>query len=166
MPDVIKDGGIVEDCWQLVELADVETFSPQPKQQYILPLSFWLQLGSALETFDCHPGIWIDGDQELEPLSDPISKLPLVAIRFSAFSDGTGFSTGALLREAYGFQGELRAFGDLIADQVPHLRRCGFNVFSLKEGESLETARSQLVGSSLSYQGSIYNPRTPFKFRY
>ena len=166
MPDVIKDGGIVEDCWQLIERADIETFRPRPKQHYILPLSFWLALGTALETFDSPPGIWIDGDQELEPLADWMTKLPLIAIRFSAFSDGTGFSTGALLREAYGYEGELRAFGDLIADQVPHLRRCGFNVFSLKENESLETARSQLVGSNLSYQGSIYNPRTPFKFRY
>ncbi|MEH6649091.1 MAG: DUF934 domain-containing protein [Motiliproteus sp.] len=170
MPNVIKDGGIVEDSWQLIEMAETETFSPQPKQQYILPLSFWLGLangdGSALDAFDCLPGIWIDGDQDLEPFAERISKLPLVAIRFGAFSDGTGFSTGALLREAYGYQGELRAFGDVIADQVSSLRRCGFNVFSLQDNENLETACAQLVNSSLSYQGSIYNPRTPFKFRY
>ncbi len=166
MPKIIKDGGIVEDQSLLIELGAEDDVSTAPGVRHFLPLQVWLEHCPGFERYQVRPGIWIDSNECLEALQAQLGEIPAIAIRFRSFSDGTGFSTAALLREAYGFDGELRACGNLIADQAPQLRRCGFNAITLQPGECLETALSMLVGTNLSYQGSIYSPRTPFKFRF
>ena len=166
MAKIIKDGGIVDDIWTLLDSDSEPVFDPQSEHPSILPLSLWLQQPRQLRASDRCPGLWIEAEQDLAAISADIGRVPVIAIRFSSFADGTAFSTGATLREVLGFEGELRAFGGLIADQVPLLRRCGFNVFALAEDKDLELALQLLINSQLSYQGSIYSPRTPFKFRY
>ncbi len=165
MPKIIRDGGIVDDIWQVLDGAAAQDLPAVAHGHYLLPLSCWLKQPHATQ-FTHSPGVWIDGDQDLVELAAYLDRIPVIGIHFSAFADGTGFSTGAVLREALGFEGELRAFGEVIADQVPLLRRCGFNAFSLAEGDQLEVALNFLLGNHLSYQGSVHSPRTPFKFRY
>ncbi|MEH6822390.1 MAG: DUF934 domain-containing protein [Motiliproteus sp.] len=166
MPKIIKDGGIVEDLSLIIERDAEEPVSTAAGVRYFLPQQVWLDLYPGFDRYQVRPGIWIDSNECLDALQARLSEIPAIAIHFSSFSDGTGFSTAALLREAYGFEGELRACGDLIADQAPQLRRCGFNAIALQQGECLETALAMLLGMSLTYQGSIYSPRTPFKFRF
>ena len=71
-----------------------------------------------------------------------LERLSLVEVNFPAFGDGRGYSSARLLREA-GYEGELRAVGDVLVDQVAYMRRCGFDAFepdaALDEGD-LETA--------------------------
>ena len=51
--------------------------------------------------------------------------LALIALVFPKFRDGRAYSQARLLREHYGFRGELRATGDVLRDQfhVPGARR-------------------------------------------
>jgi uncharacterized protein (DUF934 family) len=63
--------------------------------------------------------------RELLPYLDRIS---LVEVNFPVFGDGRGYSAARILREA-GYTGELRAVGDVLVDQVPFMRRCGFDTF-------------------------------------
>jgi uncharacterized protein (DUF934 family) len=166
MPKIIKDGGIVDDPSRIVD-ADADVDIPTgTNARSFLPLPAWLASHPGFEGFAVPPGVWIEANENIDVLELHMADVPAIAIRFNSFSDGTGFSIGAMLREVQGFEGELRAFGDLIADQVPQLRRCGFNAIALKEGECLETALSMLLGTKLTYQGSVYSPRTPFKFRF
>ncbi len=71
----------------------------------------------------------------LEPADDARSLLPhlerlaLVEVAFPAFRDGRGYSSARILREA-GYAGELRAEGDVLVDQLPLMRRCGFDSFA------------------------------------
>lgn len=71
----------------------------------------------------------------LEPGDDARDLLPhldrikLVEINFPAFTDGRGYSAARILREA-GYKGELRAAGDVLVDQLGHMRRCGFDSFA------------------------------------
>jgi uncharacterized protein (DUF934 family) len=166
MSKIIRDGGIVEDRSLIVERDAQESFPVDQSVFCFLSLPRWIDAYPDFDKCRDRPGIWIEGSDSIDVLESYLAEVPAIAIRFNCFSDGTGFSTGALLREAYGFEGELRAFGDLIADQALQLRRCGFNAIALKEGECLKTALSMLVGTNLTYQGSIYSPRTPFKFRF
>ena len=166
MGNLIRDGGIVNDSWQLIQSVLVEEVPMSSGKNLILPLSLWVQLLPQFELQGIRPGLWIEGNQELEEIKDLISLAPVIAVQFSAFTDGSGYSTGSLLREVYGFEGELRAFGELIIDQVPYLRRCGFNAIALPEGQDLEDGLELLMNSGLTYQGSVFSPRTPFKFRY
>jgi len=58
-----------------------------------------------------------------------LEQLRLVEVNFPAFTEGRGYSAARILREA-GYQGELRAVGDVLVDQIAHMRRCGFDSFA------------------------------------
>ena len=89
------------------------------------------------------PAVTVDsfGDQSnaaavrLEPGDDARDLLPfldrirLVEVNFPAYTDGRGYSAARILREA-GYDGELRAVGDVLIDQLSHMRRCGFDAFA------------------------------------
>ncbi len=170
MDKIIKDGGIVRDSWQLIN--DEEDVSPQHAAHTILPVVQWRQWAERMTSASCDmkdtatPGIWINADQELEDIRDIIPQLPLIAVKFPSFSHGVGFSIATVLREHHHFHHELRAFGSIIPDQVPYLRRCGYNSFVLQNTSQLEVALELLLDNSLTYQGSVFSSRTPFKFRY
>ena len=67
-----------------------------------------------------------DDARELLPFLD---RLALVEVNFPSFADGRGYSAARILREA-GYTGELRAVGDVLIDQLSHMRRCGFDAFA------------------------------------
>lgn len=67
-----------------------------------------------------------DDARELLPYLD---RLALIEVSFPKFRDGRGYSAGRILREA-GYVGELRAEGDVLVDQIPLMRRCGFDSFA------------------------------------
>ena len=89
-----------------------------------------------------HPAVTVDSfvDQSnaaavrIEPRSDArellphLGRLALVEVNFPAFGDGRGYSSARILREA-GYEGELRAVGDVLVDQLAYMRRCGFDAF-------------------------------------
>lgn len=89
------------------------------------------------------PAVTVDsfGDQSnasavrLEPGDDARDLLPfldrirLVEVNFPAYTDGRGYSAARILREA-GYTGELRAVGDVLIDQLTHMRRCGIDAFA------------------------------------
>jgi uncharacterized protein (DUF934 family) len=58
-----------------------------------------------------------------------LDRLALVEVNFPAWTDGRGYSSARILREA-GFTGEIRAVGDVVIDMMAHLRRCGVDAFA------------------------------------
>jgi uncharacterized protein (DUF934 family) len=71
----------------------------------------------------------IEPGDDARALLPHLDRLTLVEVAFPTFRDGRGYSTARILREA-GYQGELRAAGDVLVDQVPFMRRCGFSSFA------------------------------------
>ncbi|HTG37826.1 DUF934 domain-containing protein [Sphingomonas sp.] len=71
----------------------------------------------------------IEAGEDARALLPHIDRLALVEVSFPSFRDGRGYSAASILREA-GFKGELRAQGDVLVDQVPLMRRCGFDSFA------------------------------------
>ena len=94
----------------------------------------------------------------LEPTDDPaafadrLSGASRVEVHFPKFGDGRGFSLGRLLRDRYGYKGELRAVGHLTRDHLLYLERCGFNAFELRPGEDAREALAGFEVFSTSYQ--------------
>ncbi|HYY61036.1 MAG TPA: DUF934 domain-containing protein, partial [Burkholderiales bacterium] len=82
----------------------------------------------------------------LEPTDDPaavaerLARVARVEVHFPKFGDGRGFSIGRLLRERYGYTGELRAVGHITRDHLFFLESCGFDAFELREGEDPHAA--------------------------
>jgi len=88
-----------------------------------------------------------------------------VAVHFPQFADGRGYSLGRLLRERYGWRGELRAIGDVLRDQLFYLTRCGFDAFDLREDQDLQAALSAFDDFSESYQTAVDQRQPLFRRR-
>ena len=107
----------------------------------------------------------------LEPADDPakvageLATASRVEVNFPKFGDGRGFSIGRLLRERYGYQGELRAVGQITRDHLFFLESCGFDAFELREGEDAAEAIAAFEDFSESYQASPARPVPLFRRR-
>lgn len=82
-------------------------------------------------------GLLLEPGTEVADLASDYPHLALVAIDFPKFVDGRGYSMGRMIRERYGFTGELRATGDVLFDQLQLLARCGFNSFEIVDAPTL-----------------------------
>lgn len=71
-------------------------------------------------------------------LAEEIGSAPAIAIDFPAFTDGRGYTLARLLRERFGYQGEVRAVGDVLVDQLEYMRRCGFTAMALRDDQHPE----------------------------
>ncbi len=98
-------------------------------------------------------GVILSPSDAVELLAPDLPRLALVGAEFPGPSEGRGYSQGRLLRERFGFAGELRARGSIGRDHVFLLARCGFNSFELPESE-LEGAKGALRTFSAAYQRS------------
>ena len=71
----------------------------------------------------------IEAGEDARELLAHLDRLRLIEVNFPAFTDGRGYSAARILREA-GYEGELRATGDVLVDQIGHMVRCGFDSFA------------------------------------
>lgn len=110
-------------------------------------------------------GVLLRPGQEAKLIADLVPELSLIAIEFPAFKDGRGYTTARLLRERFGFRGELRAVGDVLRDQLFFMERCGFTAFELKAGKDIEGALKAFEEFSVTYQGAADDPRPMFRRR-
>lgn len=125
----------------------------------ILPLAQWLL------TRDPAQGLWLAPDDDAEDLADLLPHLPLIAVDFPSFRDGRGYSQAYVLRTRLGWTGELRAVGDVLRDQLSHMRQCGFDAFAVRSDKSAEDALKGLAGMSVLYGRSVIEPRPLFRRR-
>ena len=97
-----------------------------------------------------------DNARDLLPHLD---RLALVEVNFPTYGDGRGYSSARILREA-GYTGELRAVGDVLLDQLSHMRRCGFDAFAPEHAITKEAADKAIATWPEVYQRTV-DGRTP-----
>ncbi len=155
MRKIIKDKAIVSDDWNLLKLAEGET--PEavavPAGRQIVPLQVWLAQKTGLAARG-DIGVWLASAERPEQLKDDAKSLPVIAVDFPTFADGRGYSIAYNLRARLGFEGELRAVGDVLRDQLFYMARVGFNAFATREDRSIEDALKGLTDFSDVYQTS------------
>jgi uncharacterized protein (DUF934 family) len=71
----------------------------------------------------------IEAGDDVRRLLPALDRARLVEIDFPKFRDGRGFSSARILREA-GYEGEIRASGDVLVDLIFFMQRCGFDSFA------------------------------------
>lgn len=155
MRKIIKDKAIVDDDWTVLKLAEGE--APEafavPAGRSLVPLAVWeAQRASLRGRPDI--GVWIASHERPEALRDDVAALPVIAVDFPKFSDGRGYSIAYNLRTRLNYQGELRAIGDVLRDQMFYMQRVGFNAFATREDRSIEDALKSLEDFSEAYQAA------------
>ncbi len=98
-------------------------------------------------------------------LVDMLDGLTTIAVRFPAFGDGRGYSIGRLLRERYGYRGELRAIGAVARDHLYFMAQCGFDAFELRAGEDPKEALAAFDDFSDGYPATVARPQPLFRRR-
>jgi uncharacterized protein (DUF934 family) len=107
----------------------------------------------------------------LEPTDDPASvadrlgRVARVEVNFPKFGDGRGYSIAKLLRERYGYKGELRAVGEVVRDHLYYMENVGFDAFLLREGEDPIEALTGFDDFSEAYQATATRPVPLFRRR-
>ena len=163
MPQLIKDRVLVVDAWAL--LRNAASLADLPENgSVIVPLALWLQRRDALFARG-NVGVLLAPADDPEALVDDIATLPLIAVDFPQFTDGRGYSTARLLREKYGFKGELRAVGDVLRDQLYYLSASGFNAFALRADHDAQDAIKAFDDFSDNYQATVAQPVPHFRRR-
>jgi uncharacterized protein (DUF934 family) len=104
----------------------------------ILPLARFQAEGDALLDDGRGVGVLLQADQAVEDLAYDLPRLSLVAVNFAKFRDGRGFTAARLLRERFGFGGEIRAVGEVLREQASFFVRCGFDAFEPSDGSTPE----------------------------
>ncbi len=134
----------------------------------IVPLSVFIarknELTNRIQQGDV--GVWLSTHEVLEHLLEnqpDLNALPIIAIHVERFADGRIFSLGTLLRTRYGYKNELRAFGDVLKDQLYFLKRSGFTSFQIRADRSAQDAIASLNDFSEPYQGAVDEPRPVFQ---
>lgn len=131
---LLRDRQIVVDDWGY-------TFEPGPVQGRILSMDEWLTEPTWSGTGN-RLGVVLKPEHKVELLAPSLARFELIAAEFPGPGEGRGYSQGRVLRERYGFRGELRALGYVRYDQIFFLARCGFNSFELPEGELAAAAKA------------------------
>ena len=145
---LIKHGRLVEDPWVSLD-DDAELPREAP---VIVTLERWRAERDALIDRGGLLGIRLAADQSPDEIADDLDRFELVALDFPKFTDGRAFSSARVLRERYGFKGEVRATGQVLRDQFLFMHRCGFDAFEVKSADMLEAWHKAMGELSLSYQ--------------
>ena len=161
MPNIIKDGAIVADTYQLVTEAGA-----LPAQDIVVSLDVWQQQREAILAHPYKKAVLLKPDQHPEVLVEDVKQLDMIALDFPAFADGRGYSYATLLRQRFGFTGELRATGDVFKDNLFYLKRCGFNSFAVRADKDINVALQGLNNFSESYQASVDESRPLYRRRF
>jgi len=161
MPKLIKQSTIIDNVWRTLEK---ETSECPEGEAVLVSLERFLE-NPDLVIGRADAGVWLDSDQEPRALEQFIDKLSLIAINFPKFVDGRGYSYARQLRDQYQYQGELRAIGDVLHDQLFFMKRCGFDSFAVREDKDIEVAKLGLTAFSECYQAATDQPDPLFRRR-
>ncbi|WEK01743.1 MAG: DUF934 domain-containing protein [Candidatus Sphingomonas phytovorans] len=95
----------------------------------------------------------IESGDDARALIPHLGQIGLIEVSFPTFRDGRGYSSARILREA-GYEGELRAAGDVLVDQIPLMKRCGFDSFAPQAEIDATTLHASLTRYEHVYQAA------------
>jgi phosphoadenosine phosphosulfate reductase len=143
-----RDGAFRRDAW--VRAVEGEALPDAPA---IVSRKRWLAERDALAGRDAPLGLHLDAGERIDDIVADLAHFSLTALAFPKFSDGRPFSTARLLRDKHGYAGELRAVGNVLSDQIPLMRRVGFDSFEVAHAPARRAlAQGRIAEVNLHYQ--------------
>lgn len=147
---IIKDQQIVDDHWQHAD----ET-GELPSGKVTVPYGRWQSEREALIARG-DIGLRLQANDPVEAIADDLEHFELIAIEFSQFNDGRGFTQARLLRDRYDYPGEIRAVGTFLRDQLYYMKRCGFNAFEFAGDPDLAEAAKAFDAYDVISQPDVF----------
>lgn len=130
---LLKCGHIVEDRWVRVEDdADIAG-----ETAVVVSLERWQDEAETLKKRNAPVAVALGNDQSPAEIEGDLNAIDAVFLTFPAFTDGRAFSQARLLRQRYGYEGEIRATGNVLRDQYAFMQRCGFDAFEVADDADL-----------------------------
>ena len=145
---LLKDGRIVDDPWTALP----EDAPLTAEGDLVVSLAQWRAEGDSLRTRNGRLGLRLRSDEPPAEVADDLALFDLIALEFPRFGDGRAYSYARLLRERYGFTGELRAVGNVLRDQLFFMLRCGFDSFEVADERAAASWQEAISEISLTYQ--------------
>lgn len=161
---IIKNKTVVSDDWSVLRPCDSDTADKVeiPAGKVIVPLSVWQAQRAVLQQ-RAELGVWLASDQRAEDLQADLDKFAVIAVDFPRFADGRGYSIAYHLRTRFGYQGELRAIGDVLRDQIFYMQRVGFDAFVPRADKNPDDVLKGLSDFSVTYQASADEAQPLFR---
>jgi uncharacterized protein (DUF934 family) len=147
---IIKDKAIIDDTF--ATLADDDELK---NGNICVSLARWKRDRELLLAHPGKLGVRIQAADTVSDLAGDLKHIHLIELDFADFADGRLFSQAWLLRGRYHYQGEIRATGHYLMDQIFYLSRVGVNAFQPAKSEHLNTILANLNDFSVKYQPSI-----------
>jgi len=118
----------------------------------LLPAARFLADASELVAREAPLGVLWPNNRRVAELEPWLDRLSVIALVFPSFRDGRAYSQARLLRERYGYRGELRATGDILRDQFQFLLRAGFDAFEVRKPADAQVFAQAAARFSVFYQ--------------
>ena len=168
MAQLISNKAVAVDTWKTLEPGAGET--PEsivvPAGDIIFPLAVWQARKDEIISTHKRIGLLLQPDDRVEDIAGDIDYFIVIAVNFPKFVDGRGYSSASLLRQRYHYQGELRAVGDVLHDQLFYMQRVGFDAYALKgDKNAIYAIEHGFSTFSANYQTSTSQPQPYFRRR-
>lgn len=160
---LVKDGKLAEDSWQTV---DPEATTMPGGDRLIVRLAQWNEHKVELCARGGVFGIRLAPDEGPEQIVEDLVHFDLVALEFPAFTDGRAYSHARLLRERLGFEGEIRAVGDVALEQLVFMQRSGFDAFEIDSETPVEDWETAFADIDVFYQPTADGRETALQARW
>jgi uncharacterized protein (DUF934 family) len=145
---LLKNGNIIEDPYtRVTEGEELPGEGP-----ILVDLALWQAQRDALVARSSEVGVQLAAGESPAAIAPDLEHIALVALEFPAFTDGRAYSYARLLRERHRFEGELRAVGDVLIEQLHFMDRVGFDSFDMKSDEAAEEWKTAQADMSVWYQ--------------
>ncbi|MCA0432433.1 MAG: DUF934 domain-containing protein [Proteobacteria bacterium] len=150
---LLKQNAFVADQWS--HLADEDALPDSAAITVSLA-----RLQKEWDTLAKHPGqfgVRLPNTVREAELAPFLPRLALVIVTFPAFNDGRSYSIARQLR-LEGYQGEIRAAGNVLPDQLQFMRQVGIDSFDVSDRFPLDSWLKASRQMSLAYQRGLYRP--------
>lgn len=166
MPTLIKDRQLIDNPWRLLEKdVDLNAVLSDTAEHIVVPFALWQEHKDSLMDCAKEIAVWLDSEDDPYELANDVIDLPLICLNFPVFRDGRAFSAAVILRERLNYQGEIRAIGDVLRDQLFYMQKCGIDSFDLAECVNVENALEAFNDFSTSYMSTVEEPLPLFRRR-
>ncbi|MCQ8183596.1 DUF934 domain-containing protein [Methylomonas sp. SURF-1] len=146
---IIKDQQLIDNTWTFIE-----DDAPLPEGDITVSLLRWLSEKERLLERGGKIGVRLAPGDQTDSLRPELDKIDLIELNFPIFGDGRLFSVARLLRSRDAYQGEIRAVGQYLPDQVFYLSRVGINAFDLSGQNNTDLVLAAMNQFSVRYQAS------------